>query len=76
MSLGIHEFKDITCPTCNEVVEIDVYEVDTETNIPTPWGFHIYCNDKNGQPNSCHLYWTNGEIMEMQNDVIEKFKTK
>lgn len=36
---------NLKCGNCKRQLWIDVYEIDTETNMPTRDGFHVACDE-------------------------------
>lgn len=49
------ESKTIKCPKCGKTLYADVFEVETETNIPTEAGFHTVYNENFPVEDTCHL---------------------
>ncbi|WP_336092567.1 hypothetical protein [Leeuwenhoekiella sp. CH_XMU1409-2] len=49
------ESDNTKCPNCGKPVYADIFEVETNTNIPTEAGFHTVCNDNFPFEETCHL---------------------
>lgn len=56
------EIDHIRCMECGDAIHVDVYEYDSETGIPTQFGFHHSCKENILEDNCNRSYEDNIDI--------------
>lgn len=58
------ESDTIKCPGCHRPVYADIYETEGDTNLPTEYGFHVFCTDDLLDDDICTLNYDEGITLQ------------